>query len=78
MSAGVLTSLSDVGYRLGAAADWAAAAGAALWLVLSYNCSGYVNMNYHYAHAVQQSSMSTDRSARTMRVLAISCMFVAY
>ncbi len=36
------------------------------------------NMNYHYAHAVQQSSMSTDRSARTMRVLAISCIFVAY
>ena len=52
MSAAMLTFVSDVGYRLGAAADWAAAAGATLWLVLSYNCSGYVMMNYHYAHDV--------------------------
>ena len=74
----MLTSLSDVFYWLDAIGNWVAATDARLWLVLSFNYNDYVNMNYHYAHAVQQSSMSTDRSARTMRVLAISCMFVAY
>ena len=39
--------------------NWVAAAGVMLWRVLSYDGNGYVNMNYYYAHAVQQSSTLT-------------------
>ena len=45
---------------------------------LGYNYNGYVMMNYHYARAVQQSSTSMNGCARTVRILAGSCMCVAY
>ena len=72
----MLTFVSDVFCGLDAVDKWAAAAGTALWLVLGYDYNGYVMMNFHYEHAVLQSSTPTDRYARTMRLLACSCMCV--
>ena len=78
MSAAVLTFVSDVFCGLDAAGNWAASAGAMLWLALSDDYDGYVNLNYNYAAAVQQSSTPTDRCACTVRILACLCIFVAY
>ena len=74
----MLSSLLDVFYESDAMVNWAAAADDRLCLVLGYNYNGYVMMNYHYAHAVLQSSTRTDSLARTMRILAGMCTFVAY
>ena len=46
--------------------------------MLGYDYDGYVNLNYNNVDAVQQSSITTARYARTMRVFAGPCMFVAY
>ena len=54
MSAAVLTFVSDVFCGLDAAAKWAAAAGATLWLVLGHDYNGYVKLNYHYTQVVLQ------------------------
>ena len=74
----MLTLLSDLFCRSNAAVNGAAAADAALLSMVDYIYDGYGMMNYHAVHAVLHSSSLTDRYARTMRVLACSCVFVAY
>ena len=56
----------------------AAMADAEYLLMLGYIYEGYVKLNYHTGHAVQQKSIRTDLLARTLRSLACSCAFVEY
>ena len=74
----MLSSLLDVIYESDAIVNWAAAADDRLWLALGYNYKGYVMMNYHYAHAVLDSSTRTDLQARAARIFAGSCAFIEY
>ena len=71
-----VTRHSSAGSRQRAIGLQSRTSGFSRWSAYIYD--GYGMMNYHYVHAVLDSSTRTDSYALTVSTLAGSCMSVAY